>query len=212
MFWIQGVVHEFSCTAECFAVRSYFLFLMALKSTIFKAELQISDIGRNYYGDHTLTIARHPSENDERMMVRLLAFALHAHEALLFGDSIGMEDEPSLWQKDLTGAIKLWIDVGQPDEKRVKKACGRAEQVFIYTYGGHGVTVWLSQLMPNLERSRNLTVVSLPVNAPADLAGLAQRGMKLQFTIQDNQVWVTDDNKTVHLDLTTAMVVGPGKE
>jgi uncharacterized protein YaeQ len=181
---------------------------MALKSTIFKAELQISDMDRNYYGDHSLTLARHPSENDERMMVRLLAFALHASETLTFGDSIGStDDEPSLWQKDLTGAIQLWIDVGQPDEKRIKRACGRAERVYIYTYGGHGVTVWLNQIMSGLERSKNLTVINLPTSAPASLARLAQRSMKLQCTIQDSQVWVSDDKETVHLDLTTATVL-----
>jgi uncharacterized protein YaeQ len=179
---------------------------MALKSTIFKAELQISDMGRNYYGDHSLTIARHPSENDERMMVRILAFALHAHEALAFGDSIGNEDEPSLWQKDLTGAIQVWIDVGQPDEKRIRKACGRASQVFILTYGGHGNDLWLNQIRKNFERANNLSILNMPAGAPAALARLAQRSMKLQFTIQDNQVWVTDVRETVHLDLTNAAV------
>ena len=182
---------------------------MALKSTIFKAELQISDMDRNIYGDHGFTIARHPSETDERMMVRLLAFALHADEALVFGDSIGNEDEPSLWQKDLTGAIQVWIDVGQPDEKRIRKACGRAARVFIYTYGGHGVDVWLNQIKGGLERSRNLTIINLPANAPAALASLAKRSMKLQFTIQDGQVWVTEDQETVHLDLTNATVLSP---
>jgi uncharacterized protein YaeQ len=107
---------------------------MAQRSTIFKAELQISDMDRNVYGDHNLTIARHPSETDERMMVRVLAFALHANEALVLADSIGNDDVPSLWQKDLTGAIQVWIDVGQPDEKRIRKACGRAGRVFIYAY------------------------------------------------------------------------------
>jgi uncharacterized protein YaeQ len=182
---------------------------MALKSTIFKAELQISDMGLGYYNDHSLTIARHPSETDERMMVRLLAFALHAHEALVFADSIGTDDEPSLWQKDLTGAIQLWIDVGQPDEKRIRRACGRATQVFIYSYGGHGVDVWLNQIRNSLERSRNLTVINLPASAPVALAKLAQRSMKLQFTIQDSQVWVTDDRETMHLDLTRATVLSP---
>jgi uncharacterized protein YaeQ len=182
---------------------------MALKSTIFKAELQISDMDRNYYGEHSLTIARHPSETDERMMVRLLAFALHAHEALVFADSIGNDDEPSLWQKDLTGAIQVWIDVGQPDEKRIRKACGRAARVFLFTYGGHGVDVWLNQIKSGLERCRNLSVMNLPSNAPQALAGLAQRSMKLQFTIQDGQVWVTNDQETVHLDLTNALVINP---
>jgi uncharacterized protein YaeQ len=182
---------------------------MALKSTIFKAEIQVSDMGRGYYADHNLTIARHPSETDERMMVRLLAFALHADEALVFGDSIGNDEEPSLWRKDLTGRVLLWIDVGQPDEKRIRRACGRAAQVFIYSYGGHGADVWLSQIRSSLERSRNLTVMSLPAGAPQALAGLAQRSMKLQFTIQDSQVWATDDRETVHLDLTRALVLSP---
>lgn len=182
---------------------------MALKSTICKAELQISDMDRNVYGDHSLTLARHPSETDERMMVRLLAFALHAHEALVFGNSIGNDDEPSLWQKDLTGAIQIWIDVGQPDEKRIRKACGRADRVFIFAYGGHGVDVWLNQIKSSLERSRNLTVINLPASAPAALARLAQRSMKLQFTIQDGQVWVTDSQETVLLDLTNATVLPP---
>jgi len=182
---------------------------MALKSTIFKAELRISDMDRNYYGDHSLVIARHPSETDERMMVRLLAFALHADEALVFADSIGNDDEPSLWQKDLTGAIQVWIDVGQPDEKRIRKACGRAARVFIFAYGGHGVSVWLNQIKGSLQGSRNLSVINLPANAPQALARLAQRGMKLQFTIQDGQVWVTDERETVHLDLTNAAVLSP---
>jgi uncharacterized protein YaeQ len=182
---------------------------MALKSTIFKAELQISDMDRNAYGDHSFTIARHPSETDERMMVRLLAFALYADEALVFADSIGNDEEPSLWQKDLTGAIRVWIDVGQPDEKRIRKACGRAARVFIFAYGGHGVSVWLNQIKSSLGRARNLSVINLPANAPAALARLAQRSMKLQFTIQDGQVWVTDDRETVHLDLTNATVLSP---
>ncbi len=182
---------------------------MALKSTIFKAELAISDMDRGYYGDHSLTLARHPSETDERMMVRLLAFALQAHEALVFAESIANDDEPSLWQKDLTGAIQVWIEVGQPDEKRIRKACGRAARVFIFSYGGHGVDVWLKQVRGSLDSSRNLTVINLPASAPAALARLAQRSMKLQFTIQDGQVWVTDDKETVHIDLTNATVLSP---
>jgi uncharacterized protein YaeQ len=182
---------------------------MALKSTIFKADLQISDMDRNYYDGHSLTLARHPSETGERMMVRLLAFALHAHEALIFADSIGNDEEPSLWQKDLTGAIQVWIDVGQPDEKRVRRACGRAARVFVFSYGGHGADVWLSQMRSSFERLRNLTVINLPASAPPALAGLAQRSMKLQCTIQDSQVWLTDDKETVHLDLSDSIVLAP---
>jgi len=179
---------------------------MALKSTIFKADLQISDLGRNYYHDHSLTLARHPSENDERLMVRLLAFALHAHEALVFANAMGTDDEPALWRKDLTGAIELWIEVGQPDEKRVRRACGRARQVVIYSYGGHGSDVWRDKMNGDLDRARNLTVVSIPASATKALVALAQRSMELQITIQDGQVWVSDGKDTVHFEMPAAMV------
>src|SRR3982750_3888876 len=109
---------------------------MALKSTILKAELCIADVDRGYYHDHTLTIARHPSETEERVMVRLLAFALHASDALTFGRGLSTEDEPDLWQHDLTGTIESWIDVGLPDERVVRKACGRARDVYVLAYGG----------------------------------------------------------------------------
>ena len=107
---------------------------MALKATIYKAELQIADMDRNYYQEHLLTLARHPSETDERMMIRLLAFAIHASDSLTFTKGLFDTEEPDLWQKDLTGAIQLWIEVGQPDEKRLMKACGRSEHVIVYSY------------------------------------------------------------------------------
>lgn len=113
---------------------------MALKATIFKADLQIADMDRGYYGGHALTLARHPSETDERMMVRLLAFALFAGERLAFGRGLSAEDEPALWQKDLTGAVELWIEVGLPDERDIRKACGRADRVVVLCYGGRGAT------------------------------------------------------------------------
>src|SRR5664279_1025335 len=105
---------------------------MALKATIFRAELAVADLDRNYYGTHSLTLARHPSETDERMMVRLLAFALHADDALAFGRGLAAEDEADLVQKDLTGAIRLWIDVGLPDERSLRRAAGRAARVVVY--------------------------------------------------------------------------------
>ncbi len=156
---------------------------------------------RNYYQDHFLTIARHPSENDERMMVRLLAFVLHAHEALAFAEGMSTDDEPALWQKDLTGAIELWIDVGQPDEKRLRKACGRAKQVVVYSFSGHSADVWWKQVKGGLESLKNLVVINLPVGAGQELTKLAQRTMQLHCSIQDGQVWLSDDNVTVHLDL-----------
>ena len=146
---------------------------MALNATIFKAAVQISDMDRGYYHEHALTIARHPSETDERMMVRLLAFCLHASEALSFGKGLSTDDEPDLWEKDLTGAIVSWIDVGQPDDKRIRKACGRANEVFVYSYGVQGARVWWEKIGGELERVRNVTVIRLP--AETRDAGEARR-------------------------------------
>lgn len=173
---------------------------MAIKATIFKASLQIADMERHYYQDHTLTLARHPSETDERMMVRLLTFALHAHEYLEFGQGMSDDEEADLWQKDLTGSIELWIDVGIPDEKLIRKACGRARQVIVYCYGGRGAEMWFEQNKSQFERQKNLTIINLPVESTQALAKLAQRSMSLQCTIQDGQVWLSDGDASVQVD------------
>jgi len=175
---------------------------MALKATIFKVALQIADMDRGYYADHPLTIARHPSETDERMMLRVLAFALHAAPGLAFGRGLATDHEPDLWQRDLTGAIRLWIDVGQPDEKLVRRACGRAHEVVIYTYG-RGADLWLGRSQAAFERAQNLRVMSVPVATSQQLAKLAQRTMQLQCTIQDGHVWLGDKDGAVEVALTT---------
>ncbi len=173
---------------------------MAIKATIFKAELQIADMERSYYHDHALTLARHPSETDERMMVRLLAFALHAHEHLEFGQGMTADDEADLWRKDLTGAIEQWIDVGLPDEKLLRKACGRARDVFVYAYGGRVAEMWFAQNSRQFDRLKNLTVINLPQESTRALAKLAQRTMQLQCTIQDGQVWLSDGRESVPVE------------
>ena len=127
---------------------------MATKATIFKADLQIVDMDRNYYQDHALTLARHPSETDERMMLRLLAFARHASDTLMFTRGLSSSDEPDLWQKDLTGTIEVWIGLCQPDEKRIRKACGRSQQVVIYCYSGNSASIWWEQNSSALAKIR----------------------------------------------------------
>ncbi len=167
---------------------------MALKATIFKADLQVSDLDRGHYASHALTLARHPSETDERMMVRLLAFALNAHEALEFGRGLSTEDEPDLWRRDLTGAIEQWIDVGLPDERRLRKAAGRSAEVLVYAYGGRAAELWWKQNGAALGRLANLRAWSLPLEGTAALAKLAQRTMRLTCTVQDRQVWITGED------------------
>ncbi|KQQ45753.1 hypothetical protein ASF61_18970 [Duganella sp. Leaf126] len=171
---------------------------MALKATIYKAELSIADMDRNYYGTHSLTLAKHPSETDERVMVRLLAFAIHASDALTFTKGLFDVDEPDLWQKDLTGAIELWINVGQPDEKIMLKASGRSEQVVVYSYAATS-HIWWKGMANKVERCKNLTVIDLPSEATEQLALMAQRTMQLQCTIQDGQIWLTDGSSTIEI-------------
>ncbi len=183
---------------------------MAVKATIFKADLQIADMERNYYADHSLTLARHPSETDERMMVRLLAFALHAHEQLAFGKGLSADDEPALWRRDLTGAVELWIDVGLPAEKLVRKACGRADRVMVYTYGGRTAGVWFEQNRRQFERLGNLTIINLQPEGTQALARLAQRSMRLQCTIQDGQMWISDADESVQVERMPLKVAQPG--
>ena len=182
---------------------------MALKATIFKVELNIADMDRNYYHDHALTLAQHPSETDERMMVRLAAFALHADEALVFGKGLSTEGEPDLWQKDLTGNIDLWIEVGLPDEKEIRKACGRAKHVVIYSYGGRSADLWWTQNRDKLERAKQLTVINLPSATTQALAKLAQRTMQLQCMIQDGEVWLADKLNRVKVEFVTLKSPAP---
>lgn len=162
---------------------------MALNATIYKAELQISDMDRSYYATHVLTLARHPSETEERLMVRLLAFMLHADERLEFGRGLSSDDEPDLWRKDRSGDIEQWIELGQPDEARVRKAAGRAREVIVVTYGGRAADTWWEKNASALARTKNLTVIDVSAATDA-LATLAERGMRLQCMIQDGQVQV----------------------
>ena len=172
--------------------------LMALKSTIYKADCQVADIDRGYYQTHNLTIALHPSETEERMVVRLLAFVINAHEHLQFTKGLSSDDEPDLWQLSLTDDIELWIDVGMPDEKRIRKASSRADKVIIYSYGGRN-TVWWKQIQPKLERFNNLTVINLPKSATDQLAMLLKRVMQLQISLQEGQIWISDDQNMANI-------------
>ena len=165
---------------------------MALKATIFKATLMIADMDRHYYADHHLTLARHPSETDERMMCRLLAFALNASESLQFTKGLSTDDEPELWQKSLSDEIELWVELGLPDESRLRKACNRSRQVILYTYGGRAVPLWWEKHQNKLNRFNNLTIINLPAEPLEALAAMAQRNMSLQCTIQDGDVSIGD--------------------
>ncbi len=170
---------------------------MAIKSTIYKIDLQIADMDRHYYAQHNLTLARHPSETDERLMVRLIAFMLYANDALTFGKGLSDDEEPDLWQKDLTGAIELWIDVGLPDEREIRKACGRSEQVVVVLYGGRIADMWWENNSKALLKLNNLSVINLPDTQA--IADIATRGMSVSSTIQDQQILLGHDSGSVEI-------------
>ena len=173
---------------------------MALTSKIHRCELQISDLDRNYYETHALTIARHPSETDERMMVRLLAFALHAADGLAFAGDISDSEEPALWRRDLTGAVIDWIEVGQPDVKVVRRAAGRARNLFIYAYG-RAAAPWWSRAGADFARFGNLQVASIDAGTTQALAALAMRNMQLNCVVQDGACALSDPHNSVAVQI-----------
>ncbi|MBB4654788.1 uncharacterized protein YaeQ [Xanthomonas sp. F14] len=172
---------------------------MALTATVRRAELQISDMDRGYYANHALTLAQHPSETDERLMVRLLAFALFADDRLEFGRGLSNEDEPDLWRRDYTGDPDLWIDLGQPDESRVRKACNRSREAVVIGYGGQATETWWKKQANALSRQRNLRVIELDSQATEALGALIQRGMRFDVIIQDGEVQMLADHGSVTL-------------
>lgn len=170
---------------------------MALKATVYKAELQVSDMDRHYYAAHALTLAQHPSETDQRLMARLVAFALFAHERLEFGRGLSEDEDPDLWQRNYTGDIERWIELGQPDESRLRKASGRARQVAVVGYSGNGAEIWWNKNAAALTRLKNLTVLDLDPVAVEAATRLLQRGMKLTAMIQDGELQLLADRDSV---------------
>lgn len=183
---------------------------MALNATIYKVELQISDMDRHYYATHALTLARHPSETEERLMVRLLAFALYAEDRLEFGKGLSNDEEPDLWRKAYTDEIELLIELGQPDESRIRKACARAREVVVITYGGRSAEIWWDKVSNALTRFRNLTVLDISEATVQALVGLLDRGMRLQALVQDGELQLMNGEHSVAIRPTKRQVSGNG--
>ena len=171
---------------------------MAQKSTIYKVELSVSDMDRHYYETHKLTVAKHPSETDERLMVRLLAFALNAHEHLEMTKGLSSDDEPDVWQKSLSGELELWIALGLPSEKIMRQSSGKSKQVIVYSYGSTA-EMWWEKNKNSTTRSENLSVMNLSETDTSALAELASRSMKLQVNIQDGDVMMSVDDNIVYI-------------
>ena len=174
---------------------------MTLIETTYKVRQQITNRDRNYFHDHALNIPRHLSESKERVIVQLLAFALHADEALKFVNEQSADDAPDLWIKDVTGNIELWINIGLPDEKLAHKACSLAKRVVIYSYGGHVADMWWSKNKGKLKLLKNLTVINLPLETSRSMEKMVQPNMQLNFTIQDGTTWLANQENTMEVEL-----------
>ncbi len=173
---------------------------MGSKVNILRVNLNISDIDRNYYQEHKFTIAHQPPETGIYIIARILAFTLNAHERLEYTKGTDTKHEPAIWQKDLTGAIELWIEIGEADEKRIRKACARSKHVTIYTYKEGSSAIWWNLKSSKLNILKNLSVISLPAQALEDLSSMIDRTMELQCTIQDRHVWIANNDRTVEFD------------
>lgn len=176
---------------------------MALKATIYKAQIQLADMDRHVYTDIGVTIARHPSETDERMMIRVLALTMGwpadtSEGTLELAKDMWDTDEPALWHRNFSDEIVHWVEVGQPDDKRLLKACGRARQVSVWAFQS-STDVWWKGIEGKLLRTSNLTVWQVPTEQSQALATLAERSMQLQVSVQDGALWVGNGQTSIEV-------------
>lgn len=183
---------------------------MALKSTVFKAELQVSDLDRGHFAEYALTVARHPSETDDRMMARILAFAMFAGPDLAFSKGLSSDDDCALQEVDPSGVLRTWIELGQPDESRIRKGCNKADRAIVLAYGARAVDVWWQQTAPLLTRFSNLTVLRLSAEETQALGRLAERTMKLSCTIQEGTIWLASGEQSIQLSPETLLSAQAG--
>jgi uncharacterized protein YaeQ len=173
--------------------------IMAQNATIYKVEISVSDMDRHYYETHKLTVAKHPSETDERLMLRIVAFALNAHEHLEMTKGLSTDDEPDIWQKSLSGELDVWVVLGLPSEKVIRQSCGKAGKVIVYPYGGRNSQLWWDKIKSSITRFDNLQVIHFSDTDTGALAKLANRAMKLQINIQNGEVMVNVGDSIVYV-------------
>lgn len=181
---------------------------MAQNATIYKVELSVADMDRHYYETHKLTVAKHPSETDERLMVRIIAFALNAHENLEMTKGLSTDDEPDIWQKSLSGELDVWVSLGLPSDKVIRQSCGKARKVMVYPYGGKPAEIWWDKIKNSVLRFDNLQVMNFSEQDTDALAKLASRSMKLQINIQEGDVMVSVGDSIVYVTPLKWMTAG----
>lgn len=176
---------------------------MALNATIYKFEIDISDLDKNHYGHYSQTVALHPSETVERMVMRVLAYCLNVNEHLTFTKGLSTDAEPDLWQKNYSDDIEFWIELGLPDEKRIKKACNQSDQVKLYAYGGQGVETWWQGMSGQAFKFSNLSVYRFDMNDVEAFSAHVERTMALSCMIQDGQLSLSWDGGMQEFHLET---------
>ncbi len=185
MLWIVQFFYNFLSKIEYPSAKFLDILIMALKATIYKADLNIANMDDHIYGDYQLTLALHPSETLERLMVRLMAFARFASDELEFTKDLFETDEPALWQKDLTGQLETWIEVGLPSEDKVKKASARCKTVALVVYGTQVEDWWKRN--SKIKTLSNVQVWQIAPQSTAELEQLCERTMQLQLNVMDNE-------------------------
>jgi len=178
---------------------------MAIGATIFKANLNLSNLNSHHYADFNLTLAKHPSENETRLMCRLIAFLHAAHDDLELTKGISSVDEPDLWQRDLSGNILHWIELGMPDEKRIRQASGKAQQVSIYTYHDNKAEIWLDKNRASLTANKKVKVFHINVQNNADIENLLFKTMNLGCIIEEDQMHLSDENQHMSVQITQTL-------
>lgn len=170
---------------------------MALKATVYKAHLSLSNLNIHHYQDYSLTLAKHPSETDLRFMIRLLAFSMLAHEELQFTKGLSDVDEPDMWKINYDGSIEHWIELGLPDERRIRQICGKSKRVSVFTYHGNQATQWFEAIENKLDRFDHLNIIHFLIDRPDEIEAFTSKGMNLSLTIEDDEIWLSTETDRI---------------
>lgn len=173
---------------------------MAIGATIFKVNLNLSNLNSHYYDDFNLTIAKHPSENDERMMYRIIAFLFCAHQDLELTKGLSSTEEPDLWQRDITGRIIHWIELGLPDERRIKQACGKSDNVTIFTYHENKTQEWITKISASFKNNDKVKIYHINTLKGPQIESLIKKSMRLSALIEENILYLSDDDDRIGIE------------
>lgn len=177
---------------------------MALSSSIYRADIDLSNLNTHQYENYNLTMAKHPSESESRMMFRLLAYLYCAHEDLAFTKGLSAQDEPEIWQKDFAGDIVQWIELGLPDLKRIRQASGKSKSVKIFTHHQSKSEDWWSKIKGSLIRNDKVEVYHLNLVEEFDLEDLVSKSMKLSCVIEDGVMHLSNDDLRIGIEVSKA--------